>query len=207
MMKIEWSKQEKELYLPKRQPGIVNVPSMNYFTIKGSGNPNSEQFKNVIGALYALAYTIKMMPKSGFTPEGYYQYTVYPLEGVWEMPDYAKKDFTQLDKNSLIYDLMIRQPDFVTPSLAQSIIESVRIKKPDLPINNVSFKTITEGQCVQMLHIGAYDNEPETFTCMEEFCSENNLVRKSSMHREIYLSNPLRTAPEKLKTALRFEVL
>ena len=116
-MKFEWKKQEKELYLPKNYPEIVAVPKLKFFTLDGKGNPNDEEFSDAIGVLYSLAYAVKMLPKKGVMPEGYFDYTVYPLEGVWDLAKEAQaRDI--LDKNSLIYTLMIREPDFVTDDLA-----------------------------------------------------------------------------------------
>lgn len=204
-MKYEWRKNDKGLYLPKNKPVIVEVPPIQFLTLEGKGNPNSEKFAEEIGVLYSLSYAIKMLPKKGTTPEGYYEYTVFPLEGIWDLAEEAR-GLEILDKDSLIYTLMIRQPDFVTSELVQDVIEKQKQKKPHPFLERVEFKTIEEGKCVQMLHLGSYDNEPETFKIMEEFCSQNNLERISKTHREIYLSDARKTPPEKLKTVLRFKV-
>ncbi|HRS21697.1 MAG TPA: GyrI-like domain-containing protein, partial [Clostridia bacterium] len=110
-MKYEWKKQDKGLYLPKNQPEIVMVPPMRFFMLDGRGNPNNEDFADAIGVLYSLAYAVKMMPKKGAAPEGYYEYSVFPLEGVWDLAPEAR-ELEVLDKDSLIYTIMIRQPDF-----------------------------------------------------------------------------------------------
>lgn len=206
-MKHEWRKKEKEIYLPKNKPEHITVPSFKYFMIEGKGNPNDDFFGEYIGVLYSLSYAVRMSPKGGFAPQNYFEYTVYPLEGVWDITEEAKnKNSDQLDKNSLIFNLMIRQPDFVTESFAQEIIERTKKKKPHQLLSEVKFGEIEDGDCVQMMHLGSYDNEPESFKQMEQYCKENNLTRESKQHREIYLSDVRKVSPEKLKTVLRFRV-
>lgn len=204
MSKYEWRKQSKELYLPKRQPAIIKVPEMKFFTVEGSGNPNSEPFKENIEILYSLSYTIKMMPKKGMTPEGYFDYTVFPLEGHWDL-DEKGRGLDYLNKEHLVYKLMIRQPDFVTEELFQYALNSVTKKKTTINFDDVQFESIIEGLCVQAMHIGSFEDEPQTFDLMEQFCSQNKLKRVEKTHKEIYLSDARRTAPEKLKTVLRFK--
>ena len=150
---------------------------------------------------------LKCSPKKGKVPTGYFDYTVYPLEGVWDISDDAKKHYTgTLNKDDLIFNLMIRQPEFVTNDFAELIIERVKINKPHSLIDKVKFDEIEDGHCVQMMHLGPYDTEPQSFAQMEDFATDLNLVRKSKVHREIYLSDVRRVAPEKLKTVLRFQV-
>ena len=204
-MKYEWKKYAKELYLPKNTPELVTVPNLKFFMIDGKGNPNTEEFSEAIGVLYSLAYAIKMLPKKNIIPEGYFEYTVFPLEGIWDLAEEARA-LEVLDKNSLIYTIMIRQPDFVTDQLAQEVIDSVKIKKPHPLLDNVRFKSIEEGLCVQMLHLGPYDDEPKSFALMEDYCAQNKLRRSTMVHREIYLTDARKTQPEKLKTVLRFNV-
>jgi hypothetical protein len=206
-MKHEWRKKEKEIYIPKNKPELITIPAYKFFTIEGKGNPNDDFFAEYIGALYSLAYAVRMSPKAGIAPENYFEYTVYPLEGVWDISEEAKKNFTgQLDKDTLIFNLMIRQPDFVTDEYALEIIERTKKKKPHVLLDNVKFEKIQDGDCIQMMHLGNYDNEPESFKQMEQFCKENNLTRESKQHREIYLSDVRKASPEKLKTVLRFKV-
>jgi len=206
-MKYEWRKKEKGIYIPKNRPEIIDVPSLNFFSIKGEENPNSSIFSEYIGALYSLSYAIRMSYKVGLEPPNFYEYTVYPLEGVWDITDEAKKVYNgTLDKDTLVYDIMIRQPGFVTEEYAQETIERTMKKKPNELLKQVKFSSREEGKCVQMLHLGSYDNEPETFEIMEAFCKDNNLERQSKIHREIYLSDPRKVAPEKLKTVLRFKI-
>ncbi|WP_099203503.1 GyrI-like domain-containing protein [Miniphocaeibacter massiliensis] len=206
-MKYEWRKKEKEVYLPKEKAVEINVPKFKYYTVKGCGNPNGETFKEAVGALYAMSYGIRMMPKNGVTPEGYFEYTVYPLEGVWDLNKNGRKSFKEtgsFSKNDLTYKLMIRQPDFVTEVLAKENIEKVSKKKPNDFNNLVKFEEIEEGLCVQILHKGSYDTESSSFGLLDEFCKENNLKRLSMVHKEIYLTDPRKSEPEKQKTVLRY---
>lgn len=208
-MKHEWRKKEKQFYLPKNKPEKISIPAYNFFTIQGKGNPNNKNFSNYIEALYALSYGVKMGLKKEPVLKGYFDYTVYPLEGVWDISDEAKKTYTEnseLNKDDLVFKLMIRQPNFVTEKYALETIEKVKIKKKNPLINTVNFEKITEGNCVQMLHIGSYDDEAKTFKIMEEFAENQGLKRVSKIHREIYISDFRKVAPEKLKTVLRFNV-
>jgi hypothetical protein len=206
-MKHEWKKQEKLIYLPKNKPEIVKVPPFKFFSIKGKGNPNDSFFGETIGVLYSLSYAVKMSPKSGIAPEGFFDYSVYPLEGVWDLIEEARKNYNgTLNKNDLVFNLMIRQPDFVTDGYASKIIERTKAKKPHVLLDQVQFEIVEEGECIQMLHLGSYDSEPESFRQMEQYAQEQNLKRKAKMHREIYLSDARKTAPEKMKTVLRFQV-
>lgn len=158
-----------------------------------------------MGVLYSISYAVKMMPKSGGTPEGYFDYTVFPLEGVWDISEKGKQE-NNLDKNELIYTIMIRQPDFVTEEIAMKAIEIVKKKKPHPLLESVTFDSMSDGLCVQMLHIGSYDDEPNSFAKMKEYCEENNLNRLSNKHREIYISDARKTEASKLKTVLRYKV-
>ncbi|WP_299667976.1 GyrI-like domain-containing protein [uncultured Polaribacter sp.] len=208
-MKHEWRKKEKQVYIPKAKPEQIVIPEYNFFTISGKGNPNSNHFTNFIAPLYALSYGVKMSLKQKPVLENYFDYTVYPLEGVWDISEKAKKNFnpnSPIDKDKLIFTLMIRQPNFVTRDYALEMIKKVTIKKPALFIDQVKFVKIAEGNCVQMLHIGSYDNEATTFKIMEEFAEQHNLERQSKIHREIYVSDFRKVAIEKLKTVLRFKV-
>jgi hypothetical protein len=206
-MKHEWRKKEKNIYLPKNKPEVVEIPEFGYFTIEGKGNPNDEHFPEFIGVLYSLAYAVKMSPKKGLAPDNYFDYTVYPLEGVWDIADEAKEKFEgTLNKDDLVFKLMIRQPDFVDIPFAKKIIELTKDKKPHGLLNRVRFERIADGKCIQMLHLGSYDNEPESFSLMEDFAKSQGLQRVSKIHKEIYLSDARKVVPEKLKTVLRFKV-
>lgn len=206
--KHEWRKQEKTLYLPKTRPEILDVPAFNFITISGAGNPNSDAFAARIAALYPIAYGIKMgLKKSGPRPDGYRDFTVYPLEGLWDIREEAREGFAgTIDKDDLVYTLMIRQPDFVTEAIFAEAVAGAAAKKPDEDFSQVGFETIAEGHCVHMLHAGSFDDEAESFARMETFAGENGLERVSKIHREIYLSDFRKVPEEKLKTVLRFSV-
>jgi hypothetical protein len=204
-LKYEWKKQEKDLYLPKEKPELVTVPAQKFFMLSGKGNPNSEDFAERVGVLYSLAYAIRMMPKQGYTPEGYFEYTVYPLEGLWDLTEEGRKLDT-LNKDELLYTIMIRQPDFVTEEVVARAFEHVRKKKPHLLLNEVRFGILEDGLSVQILHIGPYDDEPRSFAKMKEFINNNNLEIITLRHREIYISDVRKTEPARLKTVLRYRV-
>ena len=204
-MKHEWRKKEKEYYIPKQKPQLVEIPEFKFFTLKGQGNPNTEAFKECIGVLYSLSYAIRMMPKNGIIPDGYFEYTVYPLEGIWDLTEKGRLEET-LNKDELIYKLMIRQPDFVTEEIAKMAMEIVKKKKYHPLLEKVEFESLKDGLSVQMLHVGPYDDEPRTFSSMKDFCIENNLEIKTLAHKEIYLSDFRKTEAAKLKTVLRYSV-
>ena len=206
-MKHEWRKHEKGLYLPKQKPVLVKVPNLKFFCIEGEGNPNSEDFTERIGALYSLSYGMKMFLKKNPGIEGYQDYTVYPLEGVWDLNEQGRKEYKgTINKDQLVYKIMIRQPDFVNEELAKNIVELTQAKTKNNLLYEVSFEEIEEGECIQMLHVGPYDNEPATFAEMENYTNLIGLKRACKVHREIYLSDARKVAPEKLKTVLRFKV-
>ncbi|MFA5523401.1 MAG: GyrI-like domain-containing protein [Tissierellales bacterium] len=204
-MKHEWRKQEKSLYIPKEKPELITVPEQKFLMIKGEGNPNSEEFAEKIGVLYSLAYAIRMMPKQGYTPEGYFEYTVYPLEGVWDLTEEGRK-LEKLNKDELLYTIMIRQPDFVTEEVVERAFGNVRKKKPHPLLDKVTFGTMEDGLSVQILHVGPYDDEPQSFEMMKEFINNNNLEIATLIHREIYLSDARKVEPAKMKTVLRYRV-
>ncbi len=207
-MKHEWRKAEKTLYLPKAKPQLIDVPEQTFIVISGKGNPNSKYFSDCIGALYGLAYTTKMaLKKMAAPPVGYVDWTVYPLEGIWDIADCAKPNQGgKINKDDLVFDLMIRQPDFITEALFEEMRELTKVKKSSPLLNDVKLKKLTDGKCVQMLHVGSYDDEPASFAVMEAFTKEKSRVRKSKAHREIYLSDFRKVEPAKLKTVLRFQV-
>ncbi len=204
-MKYEWKKQEKDLYLPEEKPVLITVPKQKFFMLSGQGNPNGEDFAERVGVLYSLAYAVRMMPKQGYTPEGYFEYTVYPLEGLWDLTEKGRKLET-LNKDELVYTIMIRQPDFVTEDVVKRAFEHVRKKKPHPLLENVEFDTMEDGLSVQMMHVGPYDDEPRSFEMMKKFIEENNLEITTLVHREIYISDVRKTEPSKLKTVLRYRV-
>lgn len=206
-MKQDWKKTDKAYYLPKQKPELIKVPPFRFLTIQGAGDPNDKPFAENIGVLYSLSYAIKMSPKNNFAPDGYFEYTVYPLEGIWDLTEEAKKLKSEtLDKSQLVYTLMIRQPDFVTPDFAREAIERTKKKKYHPLLEKVRFETIEDNLCIQMMHIGSYDSEPADFMLMEDFCTKNGYIRESKQHREIYISDFRKVSPDKLKTVLRFRV-
>ena len=191
----------------KTKPVIIDIPKLKYITVDGAGDPNSGILQDYMEVLYSLSYGISMSYKKGIQPEGFYNYTVYPLEGVWDLNDEAKKMFGEgWNKNDLVFSLMIRQPDFVTKEFFDKMRDWTKAKKPIKMLDEAQLVEITEGKCCQMMHIGSYDNEKRSFDMMECFCNEQGLARASKKHREIYLSDPRRTEPSKLKTVLRFKV-
>lgn len=204
-MKREWRKEEKALYLPKNKPEQLVVPVQKFFIIQGKGDPNKEEFSEKIGVLYSLAYAVRMMPKSGYTPPGYEDYTVYPLEGLWDLSK-EKVQSGSCNKDEYVYTLMIRQPDFVTQEVAECAFEQVNRKKPHPFLGMASFTTMEDGMAVQMMHSGSYDDEYDTFQIMDNYLQEKKLVRRLLSHKEIYVSHVNREHPEKQKTTLRYFV-
>lgn len=207
-LKHEWRKHEKQFYLPKAKPEVVELPKFNFVTISGTGNPNNPEFGEYIGALYAVSYAIKMNLKKFKTPpEGYKDYTVYPLEGIWDISEEAKKNYNgKLDKDQLVFKIMIRQPNFVNEAIFDDMLSLAKKKKPNPFLNLVQFEPIADGRCIQMLHIGSFDSEPISFAIMEEFAKNEQLTRIEKTHREIYLSDFRKVPNEKLKTVLRFKI-
>lgn len=205
-MKHEWKKQEKELYGAKQIPALITVPRQSYIMISGKGNPNDEDFSNRVEALYSLAYAIKMgykksASKAGNPENEIEDFSVYPLEGVWK-----QKQGGELIKEQLEYTIMIRQPDVITEAMVSTAMETVKKKKPNPLYKEIRFETMEDGTCVEMLHAGAFDDEPASFEKMEQFAEKNGLKRDVTCHREIYLNNAKRTEKSKLKTILRFSV-
>ena len=201
-MKYEWKKNEKNLYGVKQKPQLIEIPSAYYIMIKGEGNPNESDFSNRVSALYSLAYGIKMLFKNMKKEElEYSDFTVFPLEGIWE-----KSDDEEFDKNKLKYTIMIKQPYFITKEIFELAFEKVKKKKPNELYDEVSFDCIESKKAIQILHIGSFDTEIESFEKLDNFASEMNLERSEKLHTEIYLNNKNRTAEDKLKTILRYNV-
>lgn len=207
-MKYEWRKQERTIYLPKTKPEVIKVPEYKYLVIDGQGNPNSAAFGAYIEALYSVSYAIKMtLKKMDNPPKGYCDYTVYPLEGIWDITEEAQKTFTgTINKDDLVFRLMIRQPGFVSHEFFEEMLAMTQKKKPQELLSTIQYETIEDGDCIQMMHIGSYDDEPASFQKMEVYAIEKGLTRISKRHREIYLSDFRKVPKEKLKTVLRFQV-
>ena len=201
-MKYEWKKNEKNLYGVKQKPQLIEIPSAYYIMIKGEGNPNESDFSNRVSALYSLAYGIKMLFKNMEKEElEYSDFTVFPFEGIWE-----KSDDEEFDKNKLKYTIMIKQPYFITKEIFDLAFEKVKKKKPNELYDEISFDCIESKKAIQILHIGSFDTEIESFEKLDNFANEMNLERSENIHTEIYLNNKNRTAEDKLKTILRYTV-
>ena len=207
-MAFDYKKEYKEFYMPKNKPSIVDVPKMNYIAVRGKGNPNDEdgEYKQAIGLLYGIAYTIKMSKKTEHQINGFFDYVVPPLEGFWWQEGINGIDYSH--KEDFCWISLIRLPDFVTKAdFDWAVEEATRKKKTDF--SNVEFLTYQEGLCVQCMHIGPYDNEPETVELMDSYAQENGYVTDISAtryHHEIYLSDARKVAPEKLKTVIRHPI-
>ena len=207
-MAFDFKKEYKEFYLPKQTPSIVNVPKMNYIAVRGKGNPNDEDgaYKQAIGLLYGIAFTIKMSKKGNHQIDGYFDYVVPPLEGFWWQDGVIGVNYA--DKDSFQWIAVIRLPDFVTEDdFRWALKEASAEKKQDF--SNVEFFSYDEGICVQCMHIGPYDDEPATVLRMHEFMEQEGYeldITDRRMHHEIYLSDARKTAPEKLRTVIRHPV-
>ena len=207
-MAFDFKKEYKEFYLPKNKPEIVTVPPANFIAVRGTGDPNEEggAYKQAVGILYAVAYTLKMSYKTDYVIDGYFPYTVPPLEGFWRQDGTEGIDYTR--KSAFHWISVIRLPDFVTRENFRWAVETASAKKKT-DCSAAEFLTVDEGLCVQILHLGPYDDEPATVARMDAFLAENgyaNDFRASRLHHEIYLSDPRRTAPEKWKTVIRHPV-
>ena len=203
MRKVEYKKDYKELYLPGEQPSVIRMPAISFAAIDGRGDPNGEAFAGDTAALYSFSYAVKMSYKSKEPPEGYYDYTVFPLEGVWDLVDKTKPS---TDKSNYAYSIMIRQPDFLNSQLFDRFLVETKKKKPNASLDRLQAVVIEEGLCCQILHTGPYDEEPASFEKMQQFCADNGYERASLTHREIYLSDPRKSVGDKLKTVLRFRI-
>ncbi|MCM1269462.1 MAG: GyrI-like domain-containing protein [Ruminococcus flavefaciens] len=210
MGKFDYKKEYKDLYQPKTKPSIIEIPEMIFIAIDGKGDPNtSDEYKEALEILYGLSFTIKMSKMSGTQPEGYFEYVVPPLEGLWYVDD-AKFDGTNItDKNRFCWISMIRQPEFVTEKVFENARNTLAKKKRELDLSKARLMKMTEGLCVQIMHKGTYDNEPESIAKMREFAEKSGYTEDISdtrFHHEIYLSDPRRCAPENLKTVIRHPI-
>ncbi len=207
-MSFDYKKEYKEFYIPGRKPGIVEIPQMNYIAVRGKGDPNSENgdYKNSIGLLYGIAYTIKMSYKGTHKIDGYFEYVVPPLEGFWWQENTVGIDYNRKEEMSFIS--VIRLPDFVSKNdFDWAVEEATSKKKPDF--SKVEFLTYAEGTCVQCMHIGSYDDEPATVDLMHEYMSANGYeldITTERLHHEIYLSDPRKCDVSKLKTVIRHPI-
>lgn len=207
-MAFDFKKKYKEYYMPKNKPSIVTIPEMNYVAVRGKGNPNEEggAYQTAVSILYAIAYTLKMSYKTDYKIEGFYEYVVPPLEGFWWQDyvngvDYANKD-------SFNWISVIRLPDFITEQDFNWAIEAAT-KKKKVDCSSAEYLTVDEGLCVQIMHLGAFDNEPATVAIMDKYLSQNgyqNDINNVRLHHEIYLSDPRKSEISKWKTVIRHPI-
>ena len=208
MPAFDFKKDRKDLYQPTATPSIVDVPEMLYFMVDGKGDPNTcDAYRDAMQILYGLAYTIRMNK----TEKGYFEYVVAPLEGFWDFATHAvfPDGGPVPDKKQLVWTSMIRQPDFVTPVVFEAAKAKLLKKKPELNVGLARLEAVTEGLCVQAMHIGPYDAEPATIRAMERYRDQRGFTGDYSdkrRHHEIYLSNPTKTAPETMKTVIRLPI-
>lgn len=207
-MPFDFKKEYKEFYLPKNKPQIVNVPKANYIAIRGQGNPNEEDgaYKQAIEILYAVAYTLKMSYKTDYKIDGFFEYVVPPLEGFWWQDGICGVDYSKKDEFNWIS--IIRLPDFITRENFDWAVKTASEKKK-IDCSKAEFLTIEEGLCVQIMHIGSFDDEPASLEKIDKYLEENGYEKDFSdtrLHHEIYLSDPRKTTPDKQKTVIRHPV-
>lgn len=207
-MAFDFRKEYKEFYMSKSVPEIVTVPKANYIAVRGMGDPNQEggAYQSAVSILYAVAYTLKMSYKTDYRIEGFFEYVVPPLEGFWWQEGVDGIDYG--DKSTFHWISVIRLPEFVTKKdFDWAVEEAARKKKLDCSL--AEFLTIEEGLCVQIMHIGPFDNEPSTVALMDQYIAENgyaNDMNENRLHHEIYLSDARKAAPEKWKTIIRHPI-
>ena len=207
-MAFDLKKEYKEFYMPKNKPEIVTVPKANYIAVRGKGNPNEIDgaYQQAISILYAVAYTLKMSYKTEHKIEGFFEYVVPPLEGFWWQDNVDGIDYA--DKAAFNWISVIRLPEFITKKDFEWAVETASEKKK-LDCSSAEFLTVDEGLCVQIMHIGAFDDEPQTVALMDEYIAQNgyeNDITESRLHHEIYLSDARKVAPEKWKTVIRHPI-
>ena len=207
-MPFDYKKEYKEFYMPKNKPEIVIVPKANYIAVRGKGDPNEEDgaYQQAISVLYAVAYTLKMSYKTNHKIAGFFEYVVPPLEGFWWQEHIDGVDYT--DKSVFNWISVIRLPDFITKEDFEWAVDTAA-KKKKLDCSSAEFLTIDEGLCVQIMHLGAFDDEPATVALMDAYLERNgyaNDLNKERLHHEIYLSDARKVAPEKRKTVIRHPI-
>ena len=207
-MAFDYKKEYREFYLPKAKPGIVTVPPANYIAVRGEGNPNVEggAYQQAIGILYAVAYTLKMSYKTDHRIAGFYEYVVPPLEGFWQQDGVQDIDYG--NKAAFRWTSVIRLPEFITLEDFDWAVETAS-KKKKLDCSHAEFLTVDEGLCVQIMHLGSFDEEPASVALMDAYLLENGYENDFSgarLHHEIYLSDPRKVPPEKWKTVIRHPI-
>jgi len=212
MPAFDFKKEYKDLYLPKNKPSIIDIPTMRFIMVDGKGDPNtSESYKEALEILYGLSYSIKMSKMGGAQPEGYFDYVVPPLEGLWWFEEDKPFDGSVIGrKDEFSWIVMIRQPEFVTQEVFETAKGALLKKKPMLDTSKARLEDFTEGLCAQIMHIGSYDDEPPTIAALEEFIKTQGYRTEMSglrQHHEIYLNDPRKTSPDKLKTVIRHPIV
>lgn len=211
MSPVDFKKSDKILYHPSRDPILLEVPALTFITVEGKGNPNdSPSYQEAVELLYALAYAIKMNKKGDAVPPGYYDFVVPPLEGLWRLEGDPYEGSVIHRKEDFSWQMLLRQPEFVNQAVFETAQKAVRKKKPGLDLSRASLLTFTEGACAQILHLGSYDEEAGTLATLVAFIEDQGFRTQMSglrQHHEIYLSDPRKTAPEKLKTLLRHPIV
>lgn len=207
-MAFDFKKEYKEFYMPKNRPEIVDVPKANYIAVRGKGDPNEKDgaYQQAIGVLYAVAYTLKMSYKTDYKIDGFFEYVVPPLEGFWWQDGVVGIDYT--NKASFKWISVIRLPDFITKKDFNWAVDAAT-KKKKLDCSSAEFITINEGLCVQIMHIGSYDDEPASIALMNDYLATNGYttdITDTRLHHEIYLSDARKVSPEKLKTVIRHPI-
>ena len=207
-MAFDFKKEYKEFYMPKNKPEIVNVPKANYIAVRGTGDPNEENgaYQKAISVLYGVAYTLRMSYKTGYKINGFFEYVVPPLEGFWWQENVDGIDYA--DKASFHQISVIRLPDFVLEKDLEWAKETAT-KKKKIDCSSAEFLTVHEGLCVQIMHLGAFDDEPKTVAIMDNYIKEKgyvNDITDKRLHHEIYLSDARKVAPEKWKTVIRHPI-
>lgn len=201
---FDYKKEYKDLYMPKDKPVLIEVPTMNFIMVDGSGDPNNNpSFQQAVELLYGLAFTIKMSKMKGNQPAGYFEYVVPPLEGLWWIDEGG---FSFEVRDNWKWTLMIRQPDFVNKEVFKWACGELVKKKPELLPEKLHFEALEEGLCVQIMHIGPYSTEPETIKKINAYVLKEGLrdrLGNGGMHHEIYISDPRKSKPESMKTVLR----
>ena len=207
-MAFDFKKEYKEFYLPPAKPVVVTVPKASYIAVRGKGDPNEEggAYQQAIGILYAVAYTLKMSYKTDHRIEGFYDYVVPPLEGFWWQEGIDGIDYS--DKSTFCWISVIRLPDFITKADFDWAVQAAS-KKKKTDCSKAEFLTVDEGLCVQIMHIGPYDDEPASVALMDQYLAENGYMNDLSdtrLHHEIYLSDARKVAPENWKTVIRHPI-
>ena len=207
-MAFDFKKEFKKFYKPSENPEIIEIPKMNFIAVRGKGNPNEREgeYQKAVEMLYGVAYTLKMSYKTQYKIEGFFEYVVPPLEGFWWQDDVESVDYT--NKSAFSWISVIRLPDFISKADFDWAVETAT-KKKKLDCSSAEYLTIDEGLCVQIMHIGSFDNEPATVALMDTYLEQNgyvNDINKDRLHHEIYMSDARKVAPEKWKTVIRHPI-